>query len=97
MYTIGIDIGGMSIKFGLVDDFGQIIYQTRVKTARTSKECVADMVNCINEILSVNFAFVAYKIVLGVCTACNTLNSLCTGKSFFCGKFECFERTGAKC
>ena len=28
MYYVGIDIGGMSIKFGLVDEAGAIIYKT---------------------------------------------------------------------
>ena len=52
MYTIGVDIGGMSIKIGLVDDCGKIIYQIRVKTASTANECVADMVEKVNEILN---------------------------------------------
>lgn len=51
MYTIGIDIGGMSIKTGLVDDNGVIIEQTRVKTAKTAGECIKDMVDQIRFLL----------------------------------------------
>ena len=37
MYSIGIDIGGMSIKAGLVDANGKIVSQNRVKTAKTAE------------------------------------------------------------
>jgi glucokinase len=53
MYSIGIDIGGMSIKTGLVKD-GVIIEQNRVKTAKTPKECIIDMVGQINTLLKNN-------------------------------------------
>ena len=52
MYTIGIDVGGMSIKFGLVNDKGEIVCRTRVKSASTFKQAVADMINCVNDLLS---------------------------------------------
>lgn len=51
MYTIGVDIGGMSIKTGLVDDFGKIITQNRVKTAKTPLEVIDDIVNQIKNII----------------------------------------------
>ncbi len=51
MYTVGIDIGGMSIKIGLVDDEGVILEQVRFKTAKSSKQCIADMVTNINALL----------------------------------------------
>lgn len=54
MYAIGIDIGGMSIKAGLVDEFGKIVSQNRVKTAKTPKECISNMVNQINDLLMEN-------------------------------------------
>ena len=50
MYSIGIDIGGMSIKVGLVND-GAIIEQNRSKTAKTATECIENMINQINTLL----------------------------------------------
>ena len=52
MLAIGVDIGGMSIKVGLVDGDGKIIEQNRVKTAKTADECIANMVEQINSLLS---------------------------------------------
>ena len=51
MYTIGIDVGGMSIKFGLVNDKGEIVCRTRVKSASTFKQAVADIINGVNDLL----------------------------------------------
>ncbi len=51
MYSIGIDIGGMSIKIGLVDDEGEIKEQVRFKTAKTAEECTSDMVENISNLL----------------------------------------------
>ncbi len=51
MYTVGIDIGGMSIKIGLVDDEGKILEQVRFKTASTSTECINDMIDNISLLL----------------------------------------------
>ena len=50
-YGIGIDIGGMSIKAGLVDQNGVIVKENRVKTAPTAKECIDNMVEQINKLL----------------------------------------------
>lgn len=54
MYTIGVDIGGMSVKVGLVDDNGKIISQSRVKTEKTAEEVIVKMVDQINELLKNN-------------------------------------------
>ena len=53
MYSIGIDIGGMSIKVGLVKD-GKIIEQNRFNTATTETECIKLMIDKINELLDNN-------------------------------------------
>ncbi len=54
MYTIGIDIGGMSIKFGLVDKNGEIFIQSRVKTAKSAIDGVNDIINEIKRLLKEN-------------------------------------------
>ncbi len=54
MYTIGIDIGGMSIKIGLVNDKGAIKEQIRFKTKSTAKECIEDMTTNISYLLAKN-------------------------------------------
>ncbi len=54
MYTIGIDIGGMSIKIGVVDDQGVILEQIRFKTAKTSTQCIRDMITNIELLLKNN-------------------------------------------
>ena len=54
MFSIGIDIGGMSIKAGLVDANGTIIAKNIVKTAKTADICISNMVAQINQLLSDN-------------------------------------------
>lgn len=54
MYTIGIDIGGMSIKFGIVDKNGEIFIQSRVKTAKSAIDGVNDIINEIKRLLLEN-------------------------------------------
>lgn len=54
MYTIGIDIGGMSIKVGLVDQKGKIINKNSRKTADTAGEVISNIKNQIDELLKVN-------------------------------------------
>ncbi len=54
MVTIGIDIGGMSVKIGLVSEDGNIIDQLRVKTGKTADIVVLDMVKVINKLLKKN-------------------------------------------
>ncbi len=51
MYTIGVDIGGMSIKVGLVDEQGKIITQNREKTVKTAEGCIQNLFNQIEKIL----------------------------------------------
>ena len=51
MFTVGIDIGGMSVKIGIVDDNGKIVVQSRVKTADTPDKVIADMTKLISELL----------------------------------------------
>ena len=52
MYTIGIDIGGMSIKAGVVDDNGKIILQSRIKTVGKPEEIISNMVGQIKSLLN---------------------------------------------
>ena len=52
LYSIGIDIGGMSIKVGIVDDNGKILKECRKVTAPTAEECILGIVEQINELLS---------------------------------------------
>lgn len=54
MKAIGVDIGGMSIKVGLVDEQGKIITENRVKTADTPQECIHNLIMQINEVLTQN-------------------------------------------
>ena len=50
MYAIGIDIGGMSIKAGLVRD-GKIVRSDRKPTAPTPERAVDDIVFMIEKLL----------------------------------------------
>ena len=52
MYTIGIDIGGMSIKAGLVDEKGKIIYRNKEKTLETAEKVIEKMKEQIYDLLS---------------------------------------------
>lgn len=54
MYSIGVDIGGMSVKIGLVNDDGKILSQARVKTAKTVDAVVSDIVGQIESLLSMH-------------------------------------------
>ncbi len=51
MYSIGVDIGGMSIKIGLVDDEGVIIKKIQIKTEKDYNQAIKDMVEVVNNIL----------------------------------------------
>ena len=53
MYAIGIDIGGMSIKAGLVKD-GKIIDNNRRVTAPTAERAIDGIVEQINDLLAEN-------------------------------------------
>lgn len=54
MFAIGVDVGGMSVKVGLVDDEGKILSQSRVKTEDTPEKVVLKMVEQINNLLIEN-------------------------------------------
>ena len=54
MKAIGVDIGGMSIKVGLVDEQGNILHENREKTLSTPLECIEKLINQIREILIQN-------------------------------------------
>ena len=51
MYAIGIDIGGMSVKVGLVDGNGKIVFKNTRKTAQTAEELVKNAAEQIEDIL----------------------------------------------
>lgn len=52
MYTIGVDIGGMSVKVGLVDENGKILIKNRRVTADTAQKLVSNVAEQINEIIN---------------------------------------------
>ncbi len=54
MFSVGIDIGGMSIKVGLVDGNGKIIAQSRFKTEKTPDEMIACMAEHITNLIEEN-------------------------------------------
>lgn len=51
MYTIGVDIGGMSVKVGLVDENGKILIKNRRVTADTAQKLVSNVAEQITEII----------------------------------------------
>ncbi|MBE5738099.1 MAG: ROK family glucokinase [Clostridiales bacterium] len=68
MYAIGIDIGGMSIKLGLVNEQGEIICQSRFKTATTVNENVNSMVEHVKNLIEQ--AKLSQKDILGIGIGC---------------------------
>ncbi len=50
-YSIGVDIGGMSIKAGVVDERGRILYKNVVATARDAEADIENTARGINELL----------------------------------------------
>ncbi|MBE5754229.1 MAG: ROK family protein [Clostridiales bacterium] len=54
MFAVGIDIGGMSIKIGLVDDCGKIIAQSYFKTENTPCEMIKLMAEHISILINDN-------------------------------------------
>lgn len=57
-YSIGVDIGGMSIKCGIVDDTGKIIRSDRVSVAKDAAKDVESIVNLINILLKKQNIFI---------------------------------------
>lgn len=52
MYAVGVDIGGMSVKVGIVDENGKILASNRRKTAETAGKIVENLDEQIKELLS---------------------------------------------
>ena len=52
MFAIGIDIGGMSVKAGLVSERGVILSKNRRETADSAELLVKNAAEQINEILN---------------------------------------------
>ena len=75
MYSIGVDIGGMSIKIGLVDKSGKILHQTTIKTENISPEKQTENIaNSIFELIDKNG--IDKSQILGVGVGCpGTVNS----------------------
>ena len=68
MYRIGVDIGGMSIKVGLVNENGEIIQQCRKVTASTPSECISNLIDQINYLIETNNLTI--KDVMGIGIGC---------------------------
>lgn len=47
MYYIGVDIGGMSIKCGLVGERGEIVERAKIKTPAHNEEAIADAISVV--------------------------------------------------
>lgn len=55
MYYIGVDIGGMSVKIGLVNDEGKVLYKTKAPTVKNdAAKVILDIADKIDETLSEN-------------------------------------------
>ena len=71
MYKIGVDVGGMSVKIGLVDDNGNILAKKVIKTVKgidKQVEFVTEIANVINLLISENK--IDKSQVLGVGVGC---------------------------
>jgi glucokinase len=66
MYTIGIDIGGMSVKVGLVDENGKIIEKNVEKTIPGYQNVINNMVSQVNRLLKSNNLTIKYIKGIGV-------------------------------
>ncbi|MBE7081977.1 MAG: ROK family protein [Clostridiales bacterium] len=54
MYSIGVDIGAMSIKIGLVDEYGKILYKSSFKTNKNPKKAIDSIAYQIKDLLKDN-------------------------------------------
>ncbi len=68
MYKVGVDIGGMSIKIGLVDDNGQILSIKKIKTEKNASKVLLEVVDAIKSIL--NEKKISIGDVLGIGIGC---------------------------
>lgn len=76
-YAIGVDIGGMSIKTGLVDQNGAIVDTRRTVTARNSETDVKNIVSDIKRLLEKNR--LTEKDISGIGVGCPGAVSATTG------------------
>ncbi|MBQ9104007.1 MAG: ROK family protein [Clostridia bacterium] len=51
MYTIGVDIGGTSIKAGVVDEKGNITLSLQIPTKNSPNACIESIINLIKELI----------------------------------------------
>ena len=68
MYRIGVDIGGMSIKTGIVDEKGVIVLKTVTKTAKDTDEVLNNMKNDAFKLLKETG--ISVKEVMGIGVGC---------------------------
>ena len=66
MYSIGVDIGGMSIKIGIVNQIGQILYKTTFKTDKNYLTAINDIAKNIKDLLIENNISIAEVKGIGV-------------------------------
>ena len=66
MYSIGVDIGGMSIKIGIVNQIGQILYKTTFKTDKNYLTAIDDIAKSIKDLLIENNISIAEVKGIGV-------------------------------
>ena len=66
MYSIGVDIGGMSIKIGIVNQIGQILYKTTFKTDKNYLTAINDIAKNIKDLLIENNVSIAEVKGIGV-------------------------------
>jgi glucokinase len=52
MYSIGVDIGGTSIKAGVITETGKILNSLQVQTATTPKKCINDIIKLISDLIN---------------------------------------------
>ncbi len=90
-YKIGVDLGGTSIKIGIVDEYNKIIQRNSCKTlaSRPWKEIVGDMINLIHSTLSkANITIDDCEVIgIGSPGAIDTDK----GEVVFAGNFKSFE------
>ena len=68
MYSIGVDIGGMSVKVGLVDEKGKIFSKSIAKTASTPQKVVDELIKQIDGLLG--DANLTIRDILGIGIGC---------------------------
>lgn len=82
MYTIGVDVGGMTIKVGLVDENGKIILKDRVVTSKNPSTAIRETAELIYKILEK--ANVKLEEVKGIGFGCPGSVSNKTGTLVYC-------------